>query len=86
MTFLIVAITLIWGLAVSWQCAALLMLIENERYSRGRISNEQNYRRKKGPFAEIIIPCKGAEPGLRENLLPFFQQDYNRYGLTFVVN
>jgi len=35
--------------------------------------------------ANIIIPCKGMEHQLRENLTAFMQQDHPNYEVTFVV-
>ena len=38
------------------------------------------------PFATIIIPCKGDEASLFENLRPHFEHDYPEYELIFVVD
>lgn len=37
------------------------------------------------PRALLIIPCKGLERGLRENLTAFMQQDHPNYEVTFTV-
>jgi ceramide glucosyltransferase len=37
------------------------------------------------PFAAVIIPCKGVEPGFEANLAQFLTQDYPRYQVIFVV-
>lgn len=37
------------------------------------------------PKAAVILPCKGAEAGLAENLRALFEQDYGDYELIFVV-
>ena len=38
------------------------------------------------PFATIIVPCKGFDPGLEENLAALFEQDYPGYEVIFVVD
>ena len=38
------------------------------------------------PFATVIIPCKGLEPGLEDNLTKLFEQDYPAYEIVFVVD
>lgn len=38
-----------------------------------------------GQRAVVFVPCKGSEPGLRDNLQPLFQQDYRNYELAFIV-
>lgn len=36
------------------------------------------------PFASIIVPCRGLEDGLRDNLAALFEQDYPAYEIIFV--
>ena len=38
------------------------------------------------PFATVIVPCKGDEAGLRENLAPLLDQNYPGYEVIFVVD
>ncbi|MDT7603261.1 MAG: hypothetical protein QOF61_1258, partial [Acidobacteriota bacterium] len=38
------------------------------------------------PFASVIVPCRGMDQGLRENLSALFRQDYPRYELIFVAD
>ena len=38
------------------------------------------------PFASIIVPCKGLDEGLKENLAALHQQDYPSYEVIFVVD
>lgn len=38
------------------------------------------------PFASIIVPCRGSDPGLRENLSSLFLQDYPEYEVIFVTD
>src|SRR5919206_4628259 len=36
------------------------------------------------PFASVIVPCRGLDQGLAENLRALFTQGYPRYELIFV--
>ena len=36
------------------------------------------------PFASVVVPCRGVDDGLRENLSALFAQDYPAYELIFV--
>ena len=38
------------------------------------------------PFASVIVPCRGNEPGLDPNLTSLFQQTYPDYEIIFVVD
>ena len=38
------------------------------------------------PFASILAPCRGLDPGLRENLQALFIQDYPEYEIVFVTD
>lgn len=38
------------------------------------------------PFASIIAPCRGCDPGLQENLSSLFLQDYPEYEVIFVTD
>ncbi len=38
------------------------------------------------PFATVIVPCKGAEEGLEENLAPLVAQNFPHYEVIFVVD
>ena len=38
------------------------------------------------PFATIIVPCRGIDKGLNENLTAFLNQDYPQYEVIFVVD
>lgn len=37
------------------------------------------------PFASVIVPCRGDEPGLRENLHAVFSQNYPHFEVVFVT-
>lgn len=38
------------------------------------------------PFASIIVPCRGVDQNLEENLAALFRQNYPRYEIVFVVD
>lgn len=38
------------------------------------------------PFASLIVPFRGLEPGLKENLAELFQQTYPEYEILFVTD
>jgi ceramide glucosyltransferase len=38
------------------------------------------------PFVSVIAPCRGLEPGLRENITALFQQNYPAYEIIFVTD
>jgi len=38
------------------------------------------------PFSTIIVPCKGLDDGLEDNLLAILQQEYPRFEVVFVVD
>jgi hypothetical protein len=73
-------------IAATWLYSGLFLtlLAENRRFWKV-------HRQKPAPFAHtyaranIIIPCKGMEHQLRENLQAFMHQDHPNYEVTFVV-
>jgi hypothetical protein len=82
--FLIIAgISCVLGAWV-YSIAFLALLVENHRFWKV-------HQKKPAPLAHtyaranIIIPCKGMEHQLRENLTAFMQQDHPNYEVTFVV-
>src|SRR4028119_2496002 len=38
------------------------------------------------PFATVVVPCRGLEQGLRENLHALCQQNYPAFEIIFVVD
>lgn len=82
-TFLIVAASCI---VVSWvySIAFVTLVAENHRFWRVHqkkpVPTAHTYAR-----ANLIIPCKGMEHQLRENLTAFLHQDHPNYEVTFVV-
>ena len=71
---------------VAWTYHGLLTLAtwENRRFALNRITNfvpGVDPRQRVG----LIVPCKGVESGLIDNLACFLNQDYPFYRVTFVV-
>jgi cellulose synthase/poly-beta-1,6-N-acetylglucosamine synthase-like glycosyltransferase len=61
---------------------ALVAALRFARYSlRAQTPRHHRYQ----PKAVVIIPCKGLEPGLEENLEAFCSQDYREYELILVT-
>jgi len=84
-TSFLVFTTIACGL-ISWIYSGvfLALVCENARFwkvhRRRTTPNEQTYAR-----SCIIIPCKGMEHQLRENLTAFLRQDHPNYEVFFVV-
>jgi ceramide glucosyltransferase len=38
------------------------------------------------PFATVVCPCRGVDPGMEENLRALLQQEYPEYEIIFVVD
>jgi ceramide glucosyltransferase len=36
------------------------------------------------PFVTVFVPCRGVDPGLKENVLSLFAQDYPAYEIIFI--
>lgn len=60
-------------LVLTWRCSSQLKRLSNVLYPRPR-----------GRVA-FILPFKGIDPGFRENILSFFQQDYSDMEIIFSV-
>jgi cellulose synthase/poly-beta-1,6-N-acetylglucosamine synthase-like glycosyltransferase len=52
------------------------------RYFRRKLSEEPP---PKLPFATVIVPCRGVDPGLQENLAALFAQDYPEFEVVFAT-
>lgn len=52
-------------------------------YFKKELSDEKP---KFEPFASVIIPCRGIDTDLEENLRSLFQQHYDRFEIIFVVD
>ena len=61
-----------------------LLLFENRRFAKVHAKTEAPAP-KYFARANVIVPCKGMEHRLRENLTAFFRQDHPNYEVTFVV-
>src|SRR5215510_1601130 len=61
---------------------ALLATVRFVRYCSGRQVSQSSRHRLK---AVIIIPCKGLEDGIEENLRALLLQDYPHYEIIFVT-
>lgn len=55
---------------------------EHRRFARRRLAERNAAPRGR---ALVIVPCRGAEPGLEENLRTVLGQDYPDYAVRFVV-
>ena len=72
--------------------AALLVYMSYKSF-RGGI-NYLNYFRSElskqhggyTPFVSVVVPCKGLEVGLKENLRALLDQDYPRFEVIFVID
>ncbi len=56
---------------------------EHRRFARRRLGELPNTQAR--GRALVIVPCRGAEPGLEENLRTVLGQDYPDYAVRFVV-
>lgn len=82
-------------LAIGLACAGCLAAIEtfvigtqaweHRRFAAGRLRSSVNDQTQAIGRALVIIPCRGLEPDLENNLRQFFQQNYGNFALRFVV-
>jgi len=77
-----------WYDYVAWAVIAAQLLflynaVRNYRYAVAK--HTRRARPAYQPSATIIIPCKGLDADFHTNIESFFQQDYGRYALYFVV-
>jgi hypothetical protein len=56
---------------------------EHRRFARSRLARLDRCRPE--GLAMVFVPCKGVDLGLEKNLRQLFQQDYDDYEITFVV-
>lgn len=68
-----------------------LVLLQSLISLRGGVRYLNYFRREAGalpgdyaPLASVIVPCRGVDQGLRENLSALFAQDYPAYEVVFV--
>jgi cellulose synthase/poly-beta-1,6-N-acetylglucosamine synthase-like glycosyltransferase len=65
---------------------ALLMVVqtwEHHRFARSRLWHIGQYPRKGAVL--LIVPCRGVDLGLEDNLRSLFRQDYGNFRIRFVV-
>lgn len=71
------------GLAVVQALLVTLQIWEHRRFARNRLREIGSYRAM-GP-ALLVIPCRGMDEGLEENLDALVGQDYGKFRVRFVV-
>jgi ceramide glucosyltransferase len=79
----IVAFYLFAALLVWFSFKSLTGGIAYLRYVRSELDKPPSRFK---PFATVIVPCKGLDQGLDENLQAFFEQDYPEYEIVFVLD
>jgi hypothetical protein len=80
----VLALWLLLGVAALVQAVLLgLHSMEHLRYARRRVRKVGRLTRV--GRAAVIVPCKGLDLGLAENLRPLFEQDYHKHRIVFVV-
>ena len=77
-TFYIFAAVLIWFSFRSLRGGISFLRYVKEELAKGRFSFS--------PFASVIVPCKGLDEDIDENLSALLQQDYPAYEVIFVVD
>lgn len=77
-TFYLFAVLLVW---LSFR--SLTGGIAYLRYVRSELAKPQS---SYTPFATVIVPCKGIDQGLEENLRALVDQEYPDYEVIFVVD
>ena len=72
---------------------AALLLFMSYRSFRGGLSYLKYFKAELSkpagsfqPFATVIVPCKGLDHGLEDNLKTLFAQEYPAYEIVFVVD
>ncbi|GAB6187094.1 hypothetical protein JCM17478_25960 [Thermopirellula anaerolimosa] len=74
----------LWATAAILQAALLLLqAYEHRRFAASRLRNISRLVSRRSTL--LIVPCRGAEPDLAENLERFFRQDHPDYRIRFVV-
>lgn len=69
---------------VIWQ--GIMSLIGGRRFLAYVRSEIKRRSGAYAPFASVIVPCRGLDHGLRDNLGALFQQNYPDYELIFVAD
>lgn len=63
------------------QAVFTVQVINNVRYALQKYRRSRQVRMR----AAVIVPCRGLDDAFEENIRSFFLQDYEPYGLRFVV-
>ena len=74
----------VFAALVVWQ--SIISLAGGRRYLayvRGALAREWPPFK---PFASVIVPCRGVDQGLRENIAALFVQDYPAYEIIFATD
>ncbi len=84
-TLLFILDPFLWLLWIAWSAQAVLSVLVvrkfARRYEKERRPQHDRYR----PPAAVIVPFKGIDPGLQENLRHLCEQFYPQYRLVLVV-
>jgi cellulose synthase/poly-beta-1,6-N-acetylglucosamine synthase-like glycosyltransferase len=68
-------------IVIAAQLVFTIQVVNNTRYALQKYRRVRGYRAK----AAVIVPCRGLDESFEENIRSFFLQDYEPYGLLFVV-
>ena len=80
----VLALWLLLSVAALVQAVLLgLHSMEHMRYAHRRVRNVGRLTRV--GRAAVIVPCKGLDLGLAENLRPLFEQDYHKFRIMVVI-
>ena len=82
-TFFLVLYLVFTGLAVVLGVLVALQTWEHRRFARSRMRYVRHHP-EKGP-AVIVVPCRGLDEDVEENLRTLFCQNYSDYEVRFVV-
>jgi ceramide glucosyltransferase len=82
LTFLTIASVLLSFIAILFSILPIGFALRFVLYiRRGMTTPPSPYR----PAVSIIVPCKGLDPGFRENLQALFEQEYEAYQIVFIT-
>ncbi len=69
---------------VLWQ--GIISVIGGVRYLRFVRDELGKIPKDYAPFVSVIVPCRGVDQGLTDNLAALWKQDYEDYELIFVAD
>ena len=78
----------LWILGVLGILASLASFVQGGTYKQKvrRSLDDPNLVARDLPPVQILLPCRGIDPGLKENLLAVLSQDYPDYRVLFLVD